>query len=553
VRIVSSRILARAAALLAALTLSLTACEREPIPPHDGPGSWILVDLNHTRLQNPVDHRLAKWNYRYQGVHGYSRLFDHLKAHGYPWSYVKHRAITPELLKGYKVLFINLLHKERPDFTPDEVAAIQSFVKAGGGLFMIVDHTNVYLHAERANRILAPMGVEVMYNSAIDSGAASVSGTGWIAITHHREGHPVNDGIKLISFQTGGTLKTEQWSSTLSDNGFADLWNPETDGFYGDWAQGEDQVKEPRGRIPVVAAAEYGAGRVVVVGDQNIYGDAWLGFADNMPHALNAFEWLAHNEASSPRLREQPVAGTQVSLDIYYAARSAGRSGDEDYYAFFVNMNRDPQLFTSAVDDLDRSEAALILPSPARHLPPKALDAIRDKLDQGERVVILMEPDRITQPTVSLLHALAPDFELSARGTSVMFDGQPAQIAQQLRALKPVKLDGERDITSSRLKLTEGRLAALNVSHNDAPGSPYLWDVTSEWGEPLVQTAGEPRVDIARIKRVGKGELIVFLQDGFWRNRTMGKKETQEPSQEGRPAVVFQYDLMDYLKTPLSP
>jgi hypothetical protein len=533
---------------LAASLIALSACAQEQIPVPEGPGNWVLVDLYHTRLQNPVDHRLTKDNYRYQGVHGFSRLFDHLKANGYPWHYFKKARISAEGLKGYKVLFINLLHKERPDFTPDEVRAIQNFVKEGGGLFMIVDHSNVYLHAERANRILQPMGVEVMYHTAVDSGPASVSGTGWIAITDHKRPHPINDGVQLISFQTGGTIKTEQWSSRLSPQGFADLWDPKTDGHYGNWTHDKD---EPKGQIPVVAAAEYGQGRIVVVGDQNIYGDAWLGFGDNMAHALNAFEWLAKNEASVPRLRERPALGTPISVDIRHADRSVGRSGDEDYYSFFVHLNRDQQVFARAVDGLDSREAAFILPSPVRPFTPGDIAAIRKKLDTGERVVLMFEPDRINQPAVELLHALAPDFELSARGTSVLFDGLPVQIARQVRALKPIQRQGWHDIRSTRLKLTQTSLAALAKSHNDGPGSPYLWEITSDWGEPFVEVVGEQRIDIARIKRIGAGELIVFLQDGFWRNRTLGRKETQEPVQEAKPAVSLQYDLLDYLKQPI--
>ncbi len=549
-RMVSPRSAARALLLLGALLLSV-ACDREQIPLPEGPGDWILVDLHHTRLQNPVDHRLTKGNYRYQGVHGFSRLFDHLKANGYPWNHFRKVRITAEGLKGYKILFINLLHKERPDFTADEIAAIHAFVKAGGGLFMIVDHSNVYHHAERANRLLIPMGIEVTYHTAVDYGRSSVSGTGWVAITHHNTKHPINDNIKLVSFQTGGTLKSEHWTSTLSDQGLSDYWDEKTDGFYGNWTYDNDPAREPRGRVPVIAAAKYGEGRVVVVGDQNIYGDTWLGFADNMPHALNAFEWLAGNEAAQPRLRERPTGLIPFSVDIHFAERSVGRAGDEDYYGMFVHMNRDPQVFARAVDDLYDAERALILPSPARPFTPAALIAIRKKLEDGERVVLLMEPDRMSQPTAELLHALAPDFELTAGGTSVLFDGKPAQIARQVRGLKHVKLDGARPISSKRLKLTDATIASLGPSANDAPGSPYLWQVTSDWGEPLVEVGGSPRVDIARAKAIGKGELIVFVQDGFWRNRTMGKKETQEPHKDGHPARALLYDLMDYLKTPL--
>lgn len=165
--------------LLCALT---AGCESETYERPSGSGNWILVDMYHTRLQNPQDHRLYKWNYAYQGVHGYSRLFDHLGDNGYPWSGIRDMRLSAERVDGFDVLFINLLHDQRPDFNEEELEVIDNHVKNGGGLVMIVDHTNVYRHAERANRVLEPMGIEVLYHSALDFSPYNVSGTGWIAI-----------------------------------------------------------------------------------------------------------------------------------------------------------------------------------------------------------------------------------------------------------------------------------------------------------------------------------------------------------------------------------
>ena len=63
------------------LAATLASCElEERFEPPDGPGPWVLVDLYHTRIQNPEDYRLVKGNYDYQGAHGYARAFDHLSA-----------------------------------------------------------------------------------------------------------------------------------------------------------------------------------------------------------------------------------------------------------------------------------------------------------------------------------------------------------------------------------------------------------------------------------------------------------------------------------------
>ena len=61
------------AGLIALLTVALLSCgnplEEETYHRPVGEGPWILVDLFHTRKQNPEDYHLYKGNYAYQGVY----------------------------------------------------------------------------------------------------------------------------------------------------------------------------------------------------------------------------------------------------------------------------------------------------------------------------------------------------------------------------------------------------------------------------------------------------------------------------------------------------
>ncbi|MEM1348562.1 MAG: DUF4350 domain-containing protein [Myxococcota bacterium] len=351
-------------AVLASM-LSALGCQRETFEPPRGQGPHILVDLYHTRIQNPEDFRLKKNEYAYQGAHGFARLFDHLHDHGYPWTSIRETPLSTQRLEGFDVLFINLLHAERPDFTEDEIEAIIDFVEGGGGLFVIADHTNVYYHAERANRFLVPMGVEISYHSALDVGANSVSGLGWIAITDLAD-HPVNAGVDMISFQTGGTLTKESNGviARTSPEGWGDFWNEEdSGGFYGNWSIDEG---EPVGSVPVAVAAEYGQGRIVVVGDQNVFGDSWVHFADNFEHAVNAFEWLAKREDSEgPRLRDIRPKGFNIGMDTLKNGFRTGNGADRNYYKFFVNLNRDQEVTGSALLRYDEDIDALVFAAPS--------------------------------------------------------------------------------------------------------------------------------------------------------------------------------------------
>jgi hypothetical protein len=571
--------LAPIAALAALIALPFSSCgDSYEVP--TGEGEWILVDLYHTRLQNPLDHRMVKGSYAYQGVHGYSRLFDHLDANGYPWGVIENQPLSAARLEGYKALFINLVSSRYEDFTDEEVEVIKDFVRGGGGLFLIADHTNVYRHAERCNRFLIPMGLEITYHSSLDTGANSVSGLGWIAIDNLEE-HPTNSGVDMISFQTGGVVQPvadgAMATARTSERGYGDLWiESNGGGFYGDWRHTDDEL-EPKGNVPVVAAAEYGEGRVVVVGDQNIYGDAWLHFGDNFKHALNVFEWVTGNEDAELPLRNTPTAGTPLAVDIKANNYAPGDSGSKGYYTFFVNFNRDQTVTTTGVLRYTGDEDAIVFPTPENTFSEDDLAAIRGYLDAGKRVVITVHAPELVdddkQAAVQLIRELAPGFTLSDGTDTVTFDAAStlAEIQAGIDTLDLTPVEGYMQLEADARfpgveDLDVGMLSSRSVPELDDAGEPVLDEdgdpvsttvydpshlaVTSDWGEPLLQAS--TGADVARIKKVGAGELIVFVQDRHWRNSSIGKSEAKAPPAAGKDNVEFQYLFVDYLETPVA-
>ena len=549
------------AAILSLCLLALTSCGKtETFEPPAGEGPWVLVDLYHTTIQNPVDYRLDKGVYNYQGVFGYARAFDHLEENGYKWRALRNSPLSKQRLEGFDVLFINLVHDERPDFTDEEVEVIKEYVENGGGLFVVADHTNVYYHAERVNRFLEPMGIEVTYHTAIETGSQSVAGLGWIAIDDLTD-HPVNEGVEMFSFQTGGTMRASGDNATvtarLSENGFADFWDESTGaGFYGNWTFDGDETLEPKGKIPAGMVAEYGQGRIVVVGDQNMFGDAWLHFADNFEYMMNSFEWLAkQDEVAKPRLADIKPKGLNIGVDARLNGYATGNGGSNNYYNFFVHLNRDQEVTGSGILEFANEEDVVVLPSPSGNLEQEDLDGLLSYLESGKRVVLMFEATELGEtrmrPTVKLLKEFAPGFNLIIGGQEVAFADDPSKIQAKLRPLQFPTMEGDARLVSDRIDVDGIELAAAREvgSGDDLTREPYLLDITTEWGEPLLQTEGG--IDIARSMRIGEGELVVVLQDGFWRNRTIGKSESAPPYEIGEPAVDLLYNFVNYLKTPL--
>ncbi len=525
-------------------------CYSRPIGGSDGP--WVLADHYHSRKQNPEDYVLTKSEFGYQGVFGFRRVFDHIERAGYNWTSIRSMPLSAERLEGFDVLFINLVSSDRPDFSDDEVDAILDFVEGGGGLFVIVDHTNVYRHAQRVNPFLEPMGIRVEYTIAVDYPPEySVAGLGWIMAWNFTD-HPVAADLEMVSLQTGGSMVTENQEGAValtSEESFADYWDPEdTGGYYGDWKQTDEEL-EPSGPLEVVSAVEYGEGRVVVVGDQNIFGDAWAHFGDNFELAMNSFEWAAKNEDKAEKpLRDVRPKGTLIGQDQRHSDFSGGKPSKENFWVFFVNGNRDQEVTTRGSLRFENEEDALFLMNPSEEYSDEDIEDIRAYLKAGKKVVVTFEPDDISSAATGLLAALAPEFELRA-GDDVYSptDEEPVD-------LSPQKVEGKTfPVTSSYIGLGDIEIATYGADIADKDNDPddfppYLWEVTSDWGDPFVQADdGGAKIDVARIKEVDGGELIVFVQDGFFRNRSMGNY-LRAPGDHNKGNHDLQYRLIDYVK-----
>lgn len=562
------------ALLLSVLLLSLAACgddkkdeeKQRYTPPSanndsnnagDPNDAWILVDQIHTTKQNP-ELKLIRDNYSYQGMHGYHDLFQHLKKNGYPFRYIDYtpendERLTPEILKDFKVLFINLVSADRPDFTAEEISAIHEWVEGGGGLFVIADHTNVYYHAERINPILKPMGIEVLYHTALDKPPEyGIQGGAWIIVRNFTD-HPINEGVDAISFETGGPLKSEFATATLSDDGWGDFWieTPDKPGFYGNWRLDED---EPTGKLPVVAAAEYGEGRVAVVGDQNIFGDEWLFMVQNFEAATNIFEWLAKNEGANPPLRDKINYDENyvVGIDLEKSDWNIGINACTGFFPFFINFNRTDGIIARGGSRFDNKEHALVFTDPSGDFT-EDLTKIRQYFQDGKTVVVLSDVVTGRSGARQLIKHFVPDMNYTINGADTSIDqlpvsyesatvelevGQSAPISSPVLEIEGMKMAGHR--------YKAGQQCPEDIEES----TPYLRNVTSSTGEPFLQATlpNGDTVDLARIVDVDNGKMIVFLQDGFWHNETLGEERTQ-PTPAVADAHQIQYKFLDWLMT----
>ncbi len=324
---------------------------------HDASASHILFDNSHCDRGLP-DEGLDQVNYGYRFRHGFRRLFSAASDSGFEWQRFSRSTINAKLLDDVDILFIGLVDENQADFELEEIEAIEKFVQQGGGLFVITDHSNCYHHAERINPLLRRFGFTAALATACDRGADNtLLGNGWLWSTTFSN-HAIVEDLEAVSMQTGGSYlidpeftagKVEAIAFTSPD-GWADTWDannePESGGFYGNWIQ---DPGEQSGPLPIVIAAEFGKGKVVAVGDQNILGDLWLGYGNNFELGLRSLMWLSH--AQAPLAVHTDALDKKLSIYIADGPSNhlvAQKKQSGGMYTFFAQLNRDADNFARA-------------------------------------------------------------------------------------------------------------------------------------------------------------------------------------------------------------
>ena len=95
-----------------------------------------------------------------------------------------------------------------------------------------------------------------------------------------------------MAFQTGGTVDDRFAIAHTSERSFADqsIFHPfgegDDPGMYGNW---KPDPGERLGPLGVILAKDFGKGRIVMVADQNVFGNLFFDFADFVVSEYHGF------------------------------------------------------------------------------------------------------------------------------------------------------------------------------------------------------------------------------------------------------------------------
>lgn len=178
----------------------------------------------------------------------------------------------------------------RERFGERQHEAIWRFVRGGGGLLVMGDHTDLFGIMDPLNHLLAPIQTRFIFDSAFPLRSH------WQYAVEVRP-HPITAGVvdhRDLQIGTGGSLVIENPGvrpivvGRYAFSDFGNRLNAGQGGLLGDYRY---QVGERLGDVTLVAAAEVGDGRVVVFGDTSTF--QILALPQALDFVRNVFAHLA--------------------------------------------------------------------------------------------------------------------------------------------------------------------------------------------------------------------------------------------------------------------
>lgn len=122
----------------------------------------IILDEGHSDWEWTTQRFDTTW-YNQQSTYNYYSMAEYLKY----FYKVDQRAdpLTQQLLANYDILFVKTPTKL---FSEEEILAIEDFVRGGGGLLLVGDHTNVFGVTTNLNPVAGRFGMDFTYDAQYD-------------------------------------------------------------------------------------------------------------------------------------------------------------------------------------------------------------------------------------------------------------------------------------------------------------------------------------------------------------------------------------------------
>ena len=189
-----------------------------------------------------------------------------------------------------QVLVINRPYKAIPQ---PEINKIKSFVESGGGLFLIGDNKKWNIDPV-INPLSSNFGIGFNGNQLAEPIENTKDDVHNLLIKDFSN-HAITSGVEVIGYFGGGYLTTT--SENIVGSTTKESWIDINDNSR------LDGKTEPYNKFIVIAAAEYGQGRVVAIADGTLFENLNYGNYDSNKLAINSIKWLSGDITESADTR----------------------------------------------------------------------------------------------------------------------------------------------------------------------------------------------------------------------------------------------------------
>lgn len=393
-------------------------------------GAKIYYDAAHgaRHLWNR-DNRRYRSNYH--TVSGFRRFCTALTEEGFNLYVENYRGFDRSILDKYDVFFVGEQTYHSRFMTARQRKDLLDWVRQGGGLFALVEHTNAHYMAEVFNQLFKDLPVKVRNDSICDINQPGPVSPSWVDIPIVKN-HPVTKGVCEYRFFNGGSFDTPWGVLFSSKSSWSDKYNKKDNPIHnGNKKHDPDELSGP---LAAAAAFEYGKGRIVVLGDHNAMSNPTIYWGDHYRFVTNCMKWLAGDRFNRDVIFL--IAGTAAALCLFalrvmckfdkkttkataaisivmLAAFGLGwyqsrpkyhdflvHTGNEPamkymtkksggFFSFYGQLTKEPQLRPWASKNMKRKYEALFLSAPTKCYSVAQLAIIDSYLAGGKTVVYI--------------------------------------------------------------------------------------------------------------------------------------------------------------------
>ena len=207
--------------------------------------------------------------------------------------------LTKNDLEGASTLVI---YDPDRQFTKDEIALVREFVRKGGGLFVIGDHTNVFGSASHTNELCEPFGFQYRddvlfdldedFHQMMDPPAQASSL--WHGLSFFKLRGPTS--IRPTSIWTRPVYQVGHSKGVRAIYSVNNFYPPP-----------HDDPKMRMGTFCVSSCSRYGQGRVVAWADSTVFSNFEIFYPGKYEYLLNTMQWLNHQDGVLPAVGRNMV------------------------------------------------------------------------------------------------------------------------------------------------------------------------------------------------------------------------------------------------------